>query len=170
MHARMMARTAAHAHSHLVHRRSIRLCLAALALALVGASAAEVRAHPLHDEGIYAALVGVDAAAQGTVGLRILLVNNTPGAATLRGLSAPGSGPIALDRRRSLFGIEFLQPVAFLRIESGRRVLLAAPGYAVTAEALDLDAVIRGEIAISADFGPLGVLPLEVVGAPQTTE
>jgi hypothetical protein len=147
-----------------------RLRSAALALALAGAPAAEVAAHPAHGEGVYAALVGADEALEGTVGLRILLVNNTPGAATLRGLSAPGAGPITLSRRRSLLGIGFLQPVRFLRLESGQRVLLAAPDYAVTAEGLDIDAVIRGEVAVSADFGPLGTLALEVVGAPQTTE
>ena len=145
------------------------LFAAALALALAGATGGKCSAHPGHDGGIYAALVGVDEAPE-AVGLRVLIVNNTPGAATLRGLSAPGVGEIAIGRRRGLLGIEFLQPVRFLRLESGRRVLLAAPDYAVRAEGLDLDAVIRGEIAVSADFGPLGTLPLEVVGAPQTTE
>lgn len=137
---------------------------------LAAAAGAELAAHPLHDEGIYAALVGVDDAPEGTVGLRVLLVNNTPGAATLRGLSAPGAGPIALGRRRSLLGFELLQPVGFLRLESGERVLLAAPDYAVSAEGIGIGAVIRGEVAILADFGPLGTMPLEVVGAPQTTE
>jgi hypothetical protein len=152
-----------------VARTLRRLGRAALVLLLAGAPAAEVPAHPLHDDGIYAALVGVDDAPEGAPGLRVLLVNNTPGAATLRGLSAPGAGDIALGRRRSLLGFEFVQPVSFLRLESGRRVLLAAPDYAVGAEGLDLGAVIRGEIAISADFGPLGTLPLEVVGAPRST-
>ena len=145
-----------------------RLFGAALALALA-LSCSRSSAHPGHDDGIYAALVGVDEAPAGAVGLRVLLVNNTPGAATLRGLSA-GGAPVALNRRRSLLGLELLQPVQFLRLESGHRVLLAAPDYVVSADGLDLDAVIRGKVVISADFGPLGTLPLEVVGAPQTTE
>jgi hypothetical protein len=147
-----------------------RLLGAALVLLLAAAPSGEAPAHPGHDGGIYAALVGVDEAPAGKLGLRVLLVNNTPGPATLRGLSAPGAGSIALGRRRSLFGIELLQPVGFLRLEPGRRVLLAEPDYAVSADGLDMGAVIRGEVSISADFGPLGTLPLEVVGAPQTTE
>lgn len=151
-------------------RSLLGLCAAVLAIALAGAAGPEAAAHPGHGDGIYAAVIGVDRAPAGAVGLRVLLVNNTPAAATLRGLSAPGAGTIRVHRRRSLFGVEVLQPVRFLRIESGHRVLLAAPGYAVGAEGLDLGAVIRGDVAISADFGPLGTLPLAVVGAPQTTE
>ena len=152
-----------------VARALCRLRAAAIAVALAGLPVAGLT-HPGHDGGVYAALVGIDEAPEGAVGLRVLLVNNTPEAATLRGLSAPGAGPVALGRRRSLLGFEFIQPVPFLRLESGRRVLLASPDYAVSAEGLDIGAVIRGEMTVEADFGPLGTLPLEVVGAPQTTE
>jgi hypothetical protein len=148
-------------------RTSARAVLAlALALALAGTAAA----HPGHEGGLYAALVGVEEASPGAVGLRVLVVNNTPGPATLRGLSVEGAGAVGLVRRRRLLGLELSQPVRFLQVDSGERVLIAEPDYSVSAEGLDLEAVIRGDIDIIADFGPLGELPLEVVGAPQTTE
>jgi hypothetical protein len=137
-----------------------------LALAIALASAGTAAAHPGHEGGLYAALVGVDEAPAGAVGLRVLIVNNTPGAATLHRLAATGSGRIAIARNRSLFGLSLSQRIESLSLESGERRLLAAPDYAVTAEGVDIDAVIRGEVVLLADFGELGVFVLEVVGAP----
>ncbi len=139
---------------------------AAASLALLTGAAA----HPSHGEGLYAALVGVDAAPPGAVGLRVLIVNNTGGAVTLRGLAPRGGAPVAIVRNRTLLGLDFSQPVDFLRVDFGARMLLAAPGYTVLAEDLDIDAVIGGAVELVADFGPLGSVVLEVVGAPQTTE
>jgi hypothetical protein len=139
-------------------------------VATLAGAAREAGAHPGHGEGVYAALVGVEKAPPGSVGLRVLIVNNTPKTATLRRLAAagPGLGPgrVAIAHNRSFFGLALSQEVETLSLESGERRLLAAPDYAVIAEGIDIDAVIRGEVVLLADFGELGILVLEVVGAP----
>lgn len=127
-------------------------------------------AHPDHGEGIHAALVGASRTADGRPEVTISLMNNTGGAVTLRGLLRRHGDVLQITRRRSMLGLELAQPVSFVRLSPGERLLLGPPEYSVTGQGLEIGALLSGDDWIVADFGPDGQVVLELEGAPQTTE
>ncbi len=130
--------------------------LVALAVLLPDAG----RAHSGH--GGIAVLVHSVAADPNAEGERMLLgldiLNGTPIAITLRGLSLEGGGPVAIERRRSFLGFSSWQPVRFIRVDTGDWTRLSPPQYRISVPS---NAWQPGSEALTADFGPLGPVTVQ---------
>lgn len=126
-------------------------------------ASAPARAHLFDEGGIQAILLGVQPDdTDGTV-LSVTIVNNTPLAVTLRSIVTPEGDQAKIERIRSVLGLEFSQPVRFIRLSPQEWIEMELPAYRVTLAGVTPDALLSGRTGLKADFGPDGQIDLFVV-------
>ncbi|MEM7056927.1 MAG: hypothetical protein AAF557_05015 [Pseudomonadota bacterium] len=118
----------------------------------------------LFDEGVSAALIGVEAGETGSQNVSLLIINSSPLAVTLRRITTRDGSPVKIERARTFLWTKTRQAVKFLRFSPGEQIFLAPPEYFVTVPGVEATTLLSGKTRLVADFGPEGQIDVSVVG------